>query len=395
MKSGVTPDFETAYRGPIKFDCFNGETPVANVDQRTAHQDQIRHVLANDLYGHIPPAPDAIQVSRAPIMGEQAERLTMEITVGERDVVVDAALWLPPGRSKKVPLICGLDFVGPGGVLSSDQFPLDAKARIYFRADMDESEGVLTDALRGSAKQRWPIKMLLDAGYAVMVSCYGSWVPDDPTAWRQTGVYPLFDDDSVGAISLWAWSISRLLDAALTCDEIDADAISVVGHSRLGKAALWAASNDARIFGVFANQSGCGGAAPASHSVGETLFQMVDQFPHWTRPNPNQDACDQHHLLASIAPRAIYLSGAQSDLWSDPLGSFAALKAVAHYWGFGSVQDDDWPSLSDVWETEQQVINGPLGFHLRAGTHDILPQDWIHFLNFLTRIDPHPTRSLL
>ncbi len=394
MKKSAAPDFETAFCGPIRFDGPEGATPVATHQDRNLRQDEIRQILARDLYGSFPSPPDAIHVSRTPIAGEVAERLKIDITVGDQRFCVDAALWLPPNPQGKVPLICGLDFVGPAGVLSSNLFPLDANARIYFRADMDAGEGVMSAALRGTATQRWPIDMLLAAGYGVMISCYGSWVPDDPQHWTQTGVYPLFEDAETGAISLWAWSISRLLDAAQMCDEIDTDALFVAGHSRLGKAALWAASNDARIASVFANQSGCAGAAPAAHGVGETLSQMAAQFPHWARPGPNQGHLDQHDLLASIAPRGVYLAGAKSDLWSDPLGSFAALQSSAHFWSLDGTTDHDWPSAREVWETQPAVQNGSLGFHLRAGSHDILPQDWQHFLNFLTQNDPNPDRSL-
>lgn len=355
-------------------------TPVRTAKDREARQRQIRHTLADTIYGDIPPAPDHVQVTRTPIAGETAERVEIGVTVGDRTFRVDAALWLPTDVEGPVPIICGLDFVGPAGVLTSHAFPLDPDARIYYRG---ANEGGLSDALRGTATQRWPIDLLLRAGHAVMISCYGSWAPDDPDDWTQHGVSLLFDHGDVGAISLWAWAISRMLDAAECCSEINLDAMSVAGHSRLGKAALWAAAHDTRIAQVFANQSGCGGASPAAHPVGETLAEMAEHFPHWTRANPSVATCDQHHLLALVAPRAVYLAGAQNDLWSDPLGSFAALQAASAFWDLDDTQNWVWPTMREVWDTCGSVCNGPLGFHLRAGTHDVLPQDWQNFLNFL------------
>jgi hypothetical protein len=231
--------------------------------------------------------------------------------------------------------------------------------------------------------------MMLDAGYAVLISCYGSWVPDDADGWKTHGLYPFLgceDASPTGAITLWAWALRRLLDLAATCDEIDSSDIAVAGHSRLGKAALWAAANDVRIKAVFANQSGCGGAAPAAHPVGETLAQMAERFPHWTIPSSHSAAdltFDQHHLLSLIAPRAVYLAGARADLWSDPIGSFAALQEAASFWQTDRVVDWVWPLAQETWQSCGPVRNGPLGYHLRPGGHDLLPYDWRQFLEFL------------
>jgi hypothetical protein len=232
--------------------------------------------------------------------------------------------------------------------------------------------------------------MMLNAGYAVLVSCYGSWVPDDATKWKTHGLYPLLDCQNqtpTGAISLWAWAIHRLLDAAATIGEIDGSRVAVAGHSRLGKAALWAAANDSRIGAVLASNSGCGGSAPAAHSVGETLAQMAERFPHWTIAQddwqlPNLPI-DQHHLLSLIAPRAVYLSHAKSDLWADPIGSYLALQNAAEFWNPGRTANWNWPTPHEIWQTCGGVSNGPLGFHLRPGGHDILPYDWQKFIIFL------------
>ena len=235
--------------------------------------------------------------------------------VADRQFDVEAALWLPPGEAGPFPLICGLDFLGPVGIFSSPDFPIDPNARVSSQAIYGGRRNMLAETMRGVGAYRWPIDLLHRAGFAVLVSCYGSWVPDDVDDWNTYGVAPLLDqaaDTAPGAISLWAWSIHRLLDAAATIERIDMTRICVAGHSRLGKAALWAAANDLRIGAVLANNSGCGGAAPSAHPVGETLAQMKERFPHWTVPYKQPQAgdlpLDQHHLMALIAPRAVYLA---------------------------------------------------------------------------------------
>jgi hypothetical protein len=314
--------------------------------------------------------------------GEKAKRLHIEISVGPRRFAVDAALWLPEGAAGKVPLVCGLDFTGPAGVLSSESYPLDPDAQIYSRPEYGAKDGRLAPVLRGTAAHRWPIPLLTNAGMAVLVSCYGSWVPDSAEDWQSHGVYPLLNGQEncpgSGAISLWAWSIQRLLDVAGTLDEVDQSNISVAGHSRLGKAALWATANDPRIAAVFANNSGCAGAAPFAHPIGETLGQMVQGYPHWLLQGntPHVPDFDQHHLLALIAPRKTYIACAEDDLWADPAGTYLALTATG---------GDDWPPLSEALNTAAQIIRGPMGYHLRPGGHDLLPYDWQKFLTFLGR----------
>jgi len=280
-----------------------------------------------------------------------------------------------------VPLICGLDFVGPAGVMPSASFPLDPNAVIYTRPEYGAKGGRMDPVLRGTSACRWPVSLLLNAGMAVMVSCYGSWVPDSADAWQKHGVYPLLNCAAAypqsGAIALWAWAIQRLLDVAGTLGEIDVDNIYVAGHSRLGKAALWAAAQDERIAAVFANNSGCAGAAPAAHLEGETVAQMAQAFPHWLiqKRTPGGGDADQQHLLALIAPRKTYIACAEGDLWADPAGSYFAVQAAS---------GENWPPLSEGL-SGRQINRPPFGYHLRPGGHDLRPYDWQQFLAFLDK----------
>ncbi len=382
--------FENAFVGKIDFQPLAEDETVATAAQRTLRQIQLRELMTEHLYGAIPALPDNVHVSRQSVADEKAEHLTIKISVAGRQFEVDAILWLPPGLDEPCPLICGMDFIGPVGLLNSLDIPIDPNARISSRPIYGAHDNRITETLRGVSAYRWPVSMLLNAGYAVLVSCYGSWVPDDASTWRKHGLYPLLDCQNhppTGTISLWAWAIQRLLDAAATCNEIDDSRVAVAGHSRLGKAALWAAANDSRIGAVFASNSGCGGSAPAAHPVGETLAQMAERFPHWTIAHDGSQPLnlpfDQHHFLSLIAPRAVYLSHAKADLWADPIGSYLAFLKSSEFWNPGRTKDWSWPSPHEIWKSLGKVSNGPLGFHLRTGGHDLLPYDWQNFLNFL------------
>ena len=388
-------NFGSAFAGEIDFLPLAGYDPIVSPEARDARQAELRKVMADEFYGHVPVAPDEIHLKRIPLVADAAERMEIEITVGERRFTGDAALWLPKETSSPVPLICGLDFIGPVGLMNSDEFPIDPYARISPRTKFGAPDNRMSETLRGVSAHQWPVSMMLDAGYGVIVAGYGSWVPDDHDIWKTHGVHPLLglaDDARIGAISLWAWAIQRLVDAAETIEEIDTSRVAVAGHSRLGKAALWAAANDRRIGAVLANNSGCGGSAPWSHPVGETLVQMAERFPHWTIPKEEGQASglsfDQHHLMFLLAPRALYLAAASSDVWADPIGSYLALKEASEVWNVGSPFDVDWPEARALWDTHRRIVNGALGYHLRPGGHDMLPYDWRNFLEFLGTVLP-------
>lgn len=337
--------------------------------------------FAREIYGVMPAAPDAISIARFPIDGETAQRLAITMRVADRTFTVDAALWLPERVSGPVPIALGLDFLGPVGTFFGDGYPIDSDARIQRSVG-----GSLSDNLRGTTGYRWPVKMITDSGYAVLTSCYGSWTPDSEFEWQHIGSWPLTrpgtGPSQPGAIALWAWAIRRLVDVTECLPEIDPGRVIVAGHSRLGKAALLAAANDTRIGAALVNNSGCLGASLSSRHYGETPAEMLARFPHWTSPNPSPPApdapmLDQHHLLATVAPRRLYIASASEDAWCDPKGEYLALQAAAPMWR-GTL-----PALDTIWHDGNRLTEGRLGWHLRPGPHDIRPYDWQRFLGFL------------
>jgi hypothetical protein len=321
--------------------------------------------LADELYGPVAAPPASLRIAREQLPDAHAERLVLTID----GFVVDACLWLPPVCRG---IIAGLDFLGPVGTLTSDAFPLDPHAIVARPAWRDGAAGPLDDSLRGAAMHRFPVDLILGAGWGVLTSCYGSWVPDDPERWRTHGLVPLLGG-TTGALGLWAWALSRLVDVAA---ELGHTRVALAGHSRLGKAALWAAANDTRVAAVLANDSGCAGAALEAHPGGETLADLRARFPHWVLPERARTV-DQHQLLAAIAPRLLYVAAAADDAWSDPAGQYLALTAAARAWEVELPEPDPRPGAA--------FARGPLGWHLRPGGHEILPYDWRRYLAFLNR----------
>lgn len=373
--------------------------PLSDSEKRQRREEYIDR-LAQCLYGPVPGFTGRVSVERFPsTLTPGFTRLAITVQAEGGRFEVDAGLWLPAAESEaepgSVPLVVALDFLGPLGVLNTAEYPLDPDARVvypFWYAGMGnymKGDGALTDVLRGSTSYRWPVDTILDRGWGLLLSCYGSWVPDDDTAWREVGVAPLLDlpDDPSGprVISLWAWAISRLIDAALQLPETDAGHIATIGFSRLGKAAAWAAANDERIAYALVHQSGAAGASLSARNFGETLEVLRGLFPHWVVPEElrpdDADQTDQHHLLASIWPRHLFVASAEGDAWADPRGEYLAFKLASSFW-VGEV-GTHLPEPAEAVQAPSVVTAGAAEYQCRIGGHELSTYDWWRYMDFL------------
>jgi hypothetical protein len=253
----------------------------------------------------------------------------------------------------------------------------------------------LTDPTRAEKSGFWPAEQMIARGYGMATFQYGALAPDDKDTFR-SGVMKLFESPdgtpgySWGALAAWGWGASRAMDYLSRDTRVDASRVAIVGHSRGGKAALWAGAEDPRFALVVSNESGEGGAALSRRGYGETVERINTAFPHWFtaayKPFNKREAdlpIDQHMLLSLIAPRALYVASADEDLWADPRGEFLSLVESSPVYGlFGDppIGRDAMPAL------ETPLIAGRRGYHVRKGGHDLTPYDWDRFADFADRV---------
>lgn len=193
--------------------------------------------------------------------------------------------------------------------------------------------------------------------------------------------------DEWGAITAWAWGVSRIIDYLETDTSVNAKQVAVFGHSRLGKTALWASALDERIAAAYASCSGEMGAALARRDWGETVDDMAQNFPYWFARNFqkyggrwNDMPVDAHMLIALSAPRPVFVTGGTADQWADPVGMFKAQVAAGPVYRLLGRKD---VGASELPPLDTPLTDGDLGWHYHTGGHSATPADWQAFLTFV------------
>ena len=302
--------------------------------------------------------------------------------------------YIPNQRNGRVPVFIGYNFMGNHSLTPDSTICYSP----FFEQITDKTSPLLK---RNAQLSRWPLEDIVRRGYAVVTMCYQDIFPDRADG-ALSSIIPLFPENQDGesrwqALGAWAWGSSRIADWVQHQPWANASQLAIIGHSRLGKAAIWAGVQDERFQVVISNNSGCGGAALSKRAYGETVGRITHSFPHWFCPafskySDNEQALpfDQHELLALIAPRRLYVASAEEDRWGDPRGEFLAAQAtfpVYALYGLKGIESSTMPPI-------HQPIQNHVAYHIRAGKHDVTAYDWHRYMDFCDRAFNHPNPML-
>ena len=383
------------YTLPDPLKTKNGKHITTSQQWEEQQRPAMLKLFADNVYGHMPGKPKNMRFKVFDVdsnaLGGKAIRkqVTIYFNSGNDAPSMDVLLYLPKRAQKPVPAFIGLNFYG------NQTINADTGIRLTTRWVMnDEKLGLVnnkaTEASRGKDTSKWPAEEIIDRGYGLATAYYGDLEPDHPDGWK-TGIRTTMktklsiNENEWAAIGAWAWGLSRMMDYLQTDAAVDASKVVITGHSRLGKACLWAAANDRRFAIVVSNDSGECGAALSRRWFGETIERINTSFPHWFVPeykkynkHPELLPVDQHILLALVAPRPLYVASAADDAWADPKGEFlSAQNAEPVYALFGK---------RGLGVAAMPAIDHPVGetirYHIRTGKHDFTLYDWQQYLDF-------------
>ncbi|WP_157172412.1 glucuronyl esterase domain-containing protein [Nocardia pneumoniae] len=372
----------------------------------TQRRPEIVKLFEDNIYGRTPAAADQAPVrvesveGRAPALDGLAYREQVDLIFGPTPKPGSHTAWrmrvllyLPARATGPVPVIFGLNGGGNQSVVDDPGIkPTDVWVSEDEQAPHPETPGADT---RGSQSTQWQVKTVLSRGYGLATAYYQDLEPDAKDQ-RVNSVRALFEKPGTspapnewGAVAAWAWGYRKAVAYLRSNPAVDAAHVAVTGHSRLGKAADWAAATTPEIGALLSTESGKGGQSIQRRELGETVEHLAEKFPHWMCPayatwidRDQQIPADGNLLLSLVAPRPLYTASANDDRWADPKGEFLSLRSAATTYtllGTSALPSD----------TPMPPVDQPIGtdtntaYHIRSGKHDVTAYDWQRYLDFL------------
>ncbi|MBR5156618.1 MAG: hypothetical protein IKW59_02510 [Clostridia bacterium] len=252
-------------------------------------------------------------------------------------------------------------------------------------------------AFRTAPDRYIPVEEITDAGYALAILVYTDVVNDNLKGDYSDGLAAYFgttierEGDEWGKIGMWAYAASRVLDYMIAeRDDLDTSRVAVMGHSRLGKTALWCGAQDERFAAVMSNDSGYGGAASSKHGTGERVASFLrggswdwycENFKSFAGDLEDHKPYDQSFLLALVAPRLLCVGSAVLDDGADPKSEFFTTLHASKAWDLldekGLICPDREPVPGD------HFYEGNVSYHLRANKHFLSREDWGAYIKVL------------
>lgn len=386
-----------AYKLPDPLTFENGKLVATTSDWYGKRRTEILELFEKDVYGRIP----EFDFNQENILNESdstalngiaiRKQITIKIIVNDQNLDINVLIYQPKSESP-VPVFLGYNFDG-NQTIHPDTAIFITSSWVENDSELGINDNHANINTRGIASSRWPVEKIIEHGFALATVYYGDIDPDFDDGFKN-GIQGIIlpdnetpESDEWGSIAAWAWGLSRVMDYLESDPAINAPKVTVIGHSRLGKTALWAGAIDERFAVVISNDSGCGGAALSRRQFGETVERINTNFPHWFCDNFNDYnkkerklPVDQHMLIALMAPRPVYIASATEDLWADPRGEFLAALAADTVYQFLGLPGLSVKTMPDA---DHPAIEGNIGYHIRTGEHDITPWDWEQYMKFV------------
>ncbi|MEC9331179.1 MAG: acetylxylan esterase [Verrucomicrobiota bacterium] len=371
-------------------------TPVSSAKEwERKRRPEILNLFREHVYGHSKKKPSGLKfkvIQNDPTaLGGNAIRREILITFARKEETPEATLlvYLPKDQNGPFPTFLTTNFYG-NHTINSDPGISITRSWVRNEKKWGIENNRAGEKSRGVRQSRWSVEKILNRGYALATIYYGDIDPDFDDNFSN-GVHRLYSKpkpNEWGSIATWAWGLSRCLDYMETDKDINAKKVTVMGHSRLGKTALWAGAEDERFALVISNNSGCGGAALSRREFGETVKKINTSFPHWFCDNftnyndrVNDLPVDQHLLISLIAPRPVYIASATQDKWADPKGEFLSAYHASSVYELFNLKGLNSPKQPK----NDHSVGHNIGYHIRTGKHDVTDFDWEQYLNFADR----------
>ena len=277
---------------------FHGGSKVTSKADWTCRQAEISQLLQKYELGTLPPKPSSVTAS---FSGS-----TLSITVSENGKSISFSVTINNKPSSSGPAIINF------GTYAGLPIPSGVATILFNNDDIAQQ---VDSSSRGKGK---------------FYDLYGS-------------------SHSAGALTAWAWAVSRIIDALeLTKAQtnIDPARIGVTGCSRNGKGAMVAGALDSRIVLTLPEESGAGGSGcwrieTYQKSLGQNVQDSVEIVGEnvWFSTNFNSYVNNvnnlpfDHHMLAGlIAPRALYVMENTDMEWLGKISTYGCMGIARKQW---------------------------------------------------------------
>ncbi len=326
---------------------FNNGTQVDSSSAWDIRRDEIKILLEDFEYGHMPGRPDAIQAH-----------------------LLSTNSLLRDGLVEKYNIT-----VVPSNETAASQF--NFTLWLYLPSGSGPFPAIVKVSPDGTGNQVPIAQTVIDRGF--IFACFEH-TELDPDISGEDVIGPAqkaYPDQDWGSLAIWAWGAMRVADFLIQEPWVQSDSsfpsvnksqLIVTGHSRRGKTALVAGAFDERFAMVVPNDSGTGGAS--SYFIQGFFCERIRglttnrRYSYWFQEDFGQFTgkeetlpFDQHFLRALVAPRLLLVTDALGDYWANPPGNQAMYLACQPVFDLLQVSDHN-------------------AQHFRTGGHGFLEEDF-------------------